>query len=290
MSSPSIDFRENREFAAELKFLVPRSIAHEIREWARANLQPDPNAGREGPVLDGYVITSLYFDTDQFDVFHRNGSYGRSKYRIRRYGDSDVAFLERKLKTRGLVSKRRSTANLAEIARLEGTVPLRDWTGYWYHQRLIARRLKPICQIAYSRTARVGMTGFGPIRLTLDEKIQSVVACGLNFRDEVGSNLISEDDVIVELKYRSDLPVLFQQLIDKFGLTPQPVSKYRLAVVALGFVTPVEKQIPADTGQLAASQLYSVFSPDHPNKPLNGNEAPPALNPERQNLGSRRAG
>src|ERR1044071_4237055 len=104
--SPSIDLRENRPFASEIKFAVNPRLGESIREWARVRLAPDPNASGEGG--DGYRITSLYFDTRQFDVFHRRGSYGRSKYRIRRYGSSAVGFLERKLKTRGLVSKRRT--------------------------------------------------------------------------------------------------------------------------------------------------------------------------------------
>src|SRR5512140_2655356 len=101
--SPSTDSRERREFASELKFLLAPAIADQVRDWARSRLAPDPNA-RDGE-CDAYHITSLYFDTDDFDVFHRRGSFGRTKYRIRRYGPSEVAFLERKLKTRGLVAK-----------------------------------------------------------------------------------------------------------------------------------------------------------------------------------------
>src|SRR5436190_16885391 len=97
--SPSLDLRENREFASEIKFQVPQNVAETIVEWARGRLSPDPNA-TEG-LSDSYQITSLYFDTDQFDVFARNGSFGRTKYRIRRYGPSETVFLERKLKTRG---------------------------------------------------------------------------------------------------------------------------------------------------------------------------------------------
>ena len=125
--SPSTDVRENREFAAELKFLVSRPLAEEIRAWARSRLSPDPNAS--GDSEDSYHITSLYFDTEQFDVFHRNGSFGRAKYRVRRYGASLDAFLERKLKTRGLVSKRRSLLNIGELERLSEGEPDRQWTG-----------------------------------------------------------------------------------------------------------------------------------------------------------------
>jgi len=104
-------------------------------------------------------------------VFHRNGSYGRSKYRIRRYGRSDVACLERKLKTRGLLAKRRSPVELEELPRLNNGDPEPGWAGQWFHQRLQARRLDPVCRIQYRRTARVAMTRNGPIRLTLDDAI-----------------------------------------------------------------------------------------------------------------------
>src|SRR5688572_2760812 len=94
--SPSTDTRENREFASETKFLVTPAVAEQIRDWARARLAPDPNAsGESNDAYDAYQITSLYFDTENFDVFHRKGSFGRSKYRIRRYGESEIAFLER---------------------------------------------------------------------------------------------------------------------------------------------------------------------------------------------------
>src|SRR5262249_4421703 len=156
-----------------------RCLAEQIRGWARTRLSPDPNAS--GGSIDGYHITSLYFDTSRYDVFHRRGSFGRSKYRIRPYDASEVAFLERKLKTRGLLSKRRSVVKLVELTRLADGKLERDWPGFWFHQRLQARRLKPVCQIAYRRTALVALSDFGPIRLTLDDDIRARSAKGLAF-------------------------------------------------------------------------------------------------------------
>ena len=233
--SPSTDMRENREFASELKFVVSRALAEQIRDWARARLSPDPNAS-DGSI-DAYQITSLYFDTKHFDAFHRRGSFGRSKYRIRRYGASEVAFLERKLKTRGLLSKRRSVVKVDELKRLSDSQPDRGWAGFWYHQRLLARRLNPVCQITYRRTARVAMTGYGPIRLTLDDDIHALSANGLVFDSDAAGLRLSEKQIIIELKYRCEMPVLFKLLVEEFALNPQPVSKYRLAAVALGLVT-----------------------------------------------------
>jgi hypothetical protein len=233
--SPSTEVRENREFASELKFVVSGALAEQVRDWARARLSPDPNVSHGS--LDAYQITSLYFDTNHFDAFHRRGSFGRSKYRIRRYGASDVAFLERKLKTGGLLCKRRSVVKVEELTRLGASKPDRGWTGFWYHQRLLARRLNPVCQISYRRTARVAMTGYGPIRLTLDDDIRALGINGLVFDGERGGMRLSEGQIIIELKYRCEMPVMFKLLVEEFALNPQPISKYRLAAVALGLVS-----------------------------------------------------
>ncbi len=244
--SPSLDVRESREFASEIKFQVPEVAGEEILEWARIRLSPDPNAADDGQI-GAYRITSLYFDSEQFDVYHRNGSFGRSKYRIRRYGPSKVVFLERKLKTRGLVSKRRASVDAVELARLQESEADADWPGFWYHQRLLARRLRPVCQISYRRIARVAMTQYGPIRLTVDRGIQTVPLNLTAFNDLAPGIGLSEDQVIVEFKFRLAMPALFKELVEKFALTPKRVSKYRLAVVALGLVEPSEPQVPTVT-------------------------------------------
>jgi hypothetical protein len=233
--SPSTEVRENCEFASELKFVVSRALAEQVRDWARARLSSDPNVS-DG-FIDAYQITSLYFDTIHFDAFHRRGSFGRSKYRIRRYGASDVVFLERKLKTGGLLSKRRSVIKLDELTRLGASKPDRGWAGFWYHQRLLARRLNPVCQISYRRTARVAMSGYGPIRLTLDDDIRALGINGLVLDGDRGGIRLSEEQIIIELKYRCEMPVLFKLLVEEFALNPQPISKYRLAAVALGLVS-----------------------------------------------------
>jgi hypothetical protein len=230
--SPSTETRENRGFAYEYKFMLSRALAGEIRDWAREKLSPDPNA--KGDASDTYLITSLYLDTEKFDVFNRRASFGRSKYRIRRYGPATSVFLERKLKTHGLVSKRRSIVGIPEIARLEGTGPINGWVGGWYLKRLLLRQLRPVCQIAYHRTARVLATKLGPIRLTIDEDVRAVPLKSLAFDDQTAGVPLLPDRAILELKYRISMPLLFKQLVAKFSLNPGPISKYQLAVAALG--------------------------------------------------------
>ena len=115
------------------------ATAEKIRAWSRLHLLPDPNASDEAG--DGYETTSLYFDTTGFDVFHRRGSFGRSKYRIRRYGPAQTAFLERKLKTRGLVSKRRSTVEIHQLERLLSVESDRQWAGHWFRRNRSRQRV-----------------------------------------------------------------------------------------------------------------------------------------------------
>ena len=231
--SPSL-VRENREFAAELKFVVPTAVGHQVRNWARANLAADPNGA--GVNQDEYRIHSIYFDTEQFDVFHRRGSYGRSKFRIRRYGEDEAIFLERKLRTNGMLTKRRSIVALPELVKLLPAQTNGPWAGSWYHRRLILRRLRPVCQIGYERTARVLMSSNGPVRLTLDEQVRAAPLVKIDFQSSEGSTLLLDGQTILELKYRLELPPIFKLLIEEFALTPARISKYRVAARELGLV------------------------------------------------------
>lgn len=226
--------RTSRTSAREIKFLLDDEAARAVRDWARAHLLPDVHGG--GPERDEYTTATLYFDTPAFDVFHRRGPFGRSKYRVRRYGTSDVVFFERKLRTADRLAKRRTAAGLGELARLGDAGVDETWPIRWFHQRLRARGLGPICRVSYHRTARVGVTAHGPMRLTLDDHLVAEATGDLAFGGGGGTPIVP-GHTLLELKYRGGLPALFEQLIAEFGLAPQAISKYRLAITALGLVT-----------------------------------------------------
>ena len=233
--SPSIQSRENRGRAWEIKFVVNPTLAEQIRGWARSRLLPDPNG--QGAHRDSYQISSLYFDTQQLDVFHRRGSYGRGKYRIRRYGESDWVFLERKLRTRRQLTKRRVMVELGALEQLSEAEPQNDWAGYWFCRRLRLRRLGPVCQLTYNRTARVAMTQYGPIRLNLDSHLRARPADSAWF-SVAHERAFCGDQVILEFKFRQTMPLLFKSLVEEFALNPSRISKYRLAAVALELDAP----------------------------------------------------
>lgn len=222
--------RETRAFACEVKFLVEPAAGAALRAWMRAHLDPDPHG--TGPAGDEYRTTSIYFDTADGDVYHRRGSFGRSKYRVRRYGASGTVFLERKLRRPGILAKRRTLVPLAALDRLQADVVDPDWAGAWFHRRLRLRAIAPVCQVSYARTARVAATIDGPARLTLDEDVRVLPVSEPGFRAADGLP-IAEPRLILEMKYRRHLPAVFKRLLETFSPAPHPASKYRLGIAAL---------------------------------------------------------
>jgi VTC domain len=227
------DSVETRAHASEIKFLVDPGLAAGIRAWARDRFAPDPHGS--GQFGDEYRTTSLYFDTSALDVFHRRGSFGRSKHRIRRYGQDDVAFLERKLRTSRRLVKRRTAVSIDSLEWLDWTgdsEPRADWEGRWFARRLAARRLRAVCQVSYRRTARVVTTSLGEARLTCDDQVRARAVRDLAFGDGPGLPVL-EGHTILEMKFRGGMPAAFRELVERFCLPRRAVSKYRLSAVAL---------------------------------------------------------
>jgi VTC domain len=226
--------REVRPQAREIKFVVDAAKAVRIRQWARIHLEPDTHGG--GPFGDEYRTTSVYFDTDALDVFNQRGSFGRCKYRIRRYGDAETVFLERKMRQPAVLAKRRTIVALEALPRVFDPMADADWPGQWFYRRVAARRLRPVCQVSYLRMARVAMRDGEQVRLTLDSNLMALPVGTMPFPcvDGLTSAAVLPGRHILEMKYRCAPPSIFLRLVEEFALTPQSASKYRLGVVARG--------------------------------------------------------
>lgn len=229
---PVFTTRETRSRAREIKFVADVAMHARLVEWARARLSPDGHGtGGHG---DEYSTSTLYFETRAFDVYNRRGSYGRSKYRIRRYGRSNTVFLERKFRTERLLAKRRSEVSIEAIAQLGGCEPDAAWAGFWFHRRVQLRRLHPLVQLSYDRVARVGQSPNGPIRLTIDRNVRALPLPDFAFLPAVGLPLLDRA-CIVEVKYQVALPALLKELAERFCLDVQKISKFRAALRSLDY-------------------------------------------------------
>ena len=141
--TPSPITRDVRTRAVEIKFLVDGDTGARVLQAARASLGPDPHGS--GLTGDQYRTTTLYFDTAELDVYHRRGSYRRAKFRVRRYGEGEVVFLERKLRTTEVLSKRRTPIPLEDLPQLSESSLDARWPGRWFRDRVQRRKLSTAC-------------------------------------------------------------------------------------------------------------------------------------------------
>lgn len=225
--------------AFEFKMLVSETVAEEILQSLRTSLEPDPHLD---PALRlAYRVTSVYFDTPALDVFHRRRGFRRHKHRIRRYGEEQQIHYERKSKKKNQVWKFRTAVPLASVNSTEDHWSTRGAeVPSWFREELDASSFQAICQIGYERSAWVGHSESGPIRLTIDRQVVGgPVVDGWFARSGTGANLLN-DDVIIEMKFLAAMPAIFKEVVERLRLEPSRVSKYRRCVSRLGLGLPVE--------------------------------------------------
>lgn len=221
--------------AFELKFLLDDQHAGRVEDWARTHLALDPHG--DASLGGAYHTTTLYFDTPELDVFHRTPSYGRRKFRARRYGMTSSVYLERKTKTGDRVSKRRVQLPCDDVALLANPMALETWPGQWFHQRLRLKNLQPAARIAYRRSAYVGACAEGPLRMTFDRELHGALTNDWRLLPGSDGLPLLARHVIVELKFLRALPQPFKDVVRDFRLNPTTVSKYRLCRDAWGAVS-----------------------------------------------------
>ena len=211
----------------EAKFLASEETIARLEDAIADRLMLDPHVDLGERA---YEVETLYFDTVEFGVYRKASGFRTTKHRIRRYGLSENAFLERKTKSQGRVRKFRTTVPVADLAR---TIEVPNDDSRWFAARVSARSLAPVCKIAYERTAYYGEGDTGPIRITFDRRLRACVAVDLDFQSAVRYMPLPISGVIVELKFTESMPMLFKNAVQAFGLTTTSTSKYRAAVEAL---------------------------------------------------------
>jgi len=218
--------------AYEMKFLLAKGQGLEVAAWAQRHLPFDIHGD---PALGyGYRTHTVYLDTPALDVYQRTGVCGRGKLRVRRYGTETALFLERKVRTEDRVRKRRTRVAADELALLDEDGA--DWSGEWFRQRQRERGLRPTLRMTYDRSAFVGVSHQGPLRLTLDHHLRVDRTADWLPRPVADGVPILTGGTILELKFHAALPALFKRLVEEFRLRPGAVSKYRLGMAAVGIL------------------------------------------------------
>ena len=221
-----------RKYRNEIKYIVSKAIALELKSKLSCILDYDPNADKNGE----YIIKSLYFDDLENTAYYEklDGVLYRKKYRIRTYNDDDKYIrLERKYKHNNLTSKDQILISKKIYSKiLDGNVEdieLKDEDNLLsqFITEIRVKHLVPSVIVEYKRTPFI--YPLSNIRITLDEKIKS----GRYNYDILDDNtqtydVINQDEVVLEVKYDEFLPEHIEKVLETVPAYRQAVSKFAL--------------------------------------------------------------
>lgn len=211
----------------ELKLVLDRTEAERVRAWASTRLDAD----RFSPGGAPYLVHSLYLDTQALDIYNRTWDEDGTKYRIRRYGDEQVVWLERKRRKGILVRKRRARWSLDRLPEILSEDRRLDGWEEKFRDRIRGSRLGARLLISYPRSAwTFGKNG----RLTLDWGVEARRPAGDRPFDLAGPAAIATTGVVLELKYDDERPPVFDEVLEFLGREAGSFSKYSHGVEASG--------------------------------------------------------
>lgn len=216
----------------EIKYLCSESTARYLSNVLAAVMEKDSNVSETGR----YMIDSLYFDDYLRSCARENieGADPRSKWRIRIYNNNtDMIRLECKHKHNGMCKKRSCVITREELAALtcaDGV--LSEYIGREalldeFISQMIGWGYRPAVIVSYEREPYI--SPLGNTRITFDRKIvSSNEFSGFGRRKTFGRALLSEDMLVLEVKYDDFLPDVYRQIISSAVLERTAFSKYCL--------------------------------------------------------------
>lgn len=238
--SPSL-VQERRGAAKEIKFLLNWNLLEGIESDIGKALSLDPYCVNQPE--SSYLVESLYLDTTDRKVLHRQDGYRKHKYRVRRYGQSGPLFVERKTKRNSIVQKFRTAIEFSDLATIPRQAGLETdtkqgeeanpWKGAWFRDEISTKQLQPACKLSYFRRAYFGEISNIAVRVTIDRDLTASLQneWAIDTSDPMHCVLpLDQSTFILELKFVDELPLLFKKLIADFQLSPATFSKYRNSI------------------------------------------------------------
>ncbi len=240
----------------ELKYRIAESKARAIAEYVRAYIEPDRYAKLRP--RGEYPITSLYLDSDGFQLARETleGKKNRFKLRIRGYSENPESpcFFEVKRRVSTVILKSRARVRHEDIAPilLTGRIP----TGHKTDENALRQFLlyvnyiqaKPLVLVRYMREAYEG-DGDNRVRVTFDRRL----CFKITREPKVELNGPGWQDArlgftILEIKFTAKYPAWLSRMVKMFNLKQGAMSKYASSVqlsCAAGFCAPRRYDVDA---------------------------------------------
>ncbi len=226
------DLKDSRfEFKYRVRYQDYLRIKNSIRRY----MKEDDFTKKSNDV--GYLVRSLYFDTYDYQAYQEkmSGDNQRTKIRIRSYdrclNENTVLRVELKHRDRNLVIKRSTFVNDIKLNNFEKN-------NLWEYQNdavleefnrlLRGRSFEPKVLIEYYRE------GFRTpikedVRITFDHQVKSSESKKL-FPDKSHFRIHHYNDIIMEVKFKEQLPLWLKPIIHQHGLTIIANSKFTQAI------------------------------------------------------------
>lgn len=205
----------------EKKYILDNEQFKKIKTKLKEYMEPDKH--HEGE----YTISSIYLDTDNFDMIRKSMDKPiyKEKVRLRSYGvpnKTDKVFLEIKKKYNGLGNKRRIKLNLEDAYKfINKEINNNSQIGKELEYIIKQNNLKPKIFIAYDRLA-FEKDNF---RITLDYNIRYRIE-DINLEYGDSGKLLDKNIFILEAKALNSYPNWFIKLLEEEKLYPNSFSKY----------------------------------------------------------------
>jgi SPX domain protein involved in polyphosphate accumulation len=229
----------------EIKYLVDRSKRTALTQDLQAFMCADSHSGPGG----GYTIRSLYFDTPDYRTYHEKiaGTAVRHKLRIRAYGDDvrSTPWVRLEVKSRYLnyIHKIAMDVSREEYGEIERSLArrilppahlLRSDSGAKEFFRLQRQQnMQPVIIVQYRRQA-FERQDINRVRVNFDDELVATRNLALLQPLKGARRVLQHGGAVLEIKMDNAMPFWLHDLIAKYDLQNEAISKYCYAVRSQG--------------------------------------------------------
>lgn len=212
----------------ERKYLMDFLVYEKVKEKLKYFLKYDPLGDKKGR----YAVSSIYFDSPDYKFYTEktDGEKIRNKVRFRSYSDisgnsNSPIFLEIKKRINQNIFKKKLKLS-SEINLFLNNSPTKeeDIVSEFYLLKE-TYDLKAAAQVTYIRQALIN-NFFPKLRITFDYNIQCR-NIDMDLKNIFCKNqVLPKNQVIMEVKYNTIIPVFVKNIIENNNLTLTTFSKY----------------------------------------------------------------
>jgi len=234
----------------ELKYLIDRTTRTALAKDIAAFMPPDTHTGTKG----SYIVRSIYLDTPDYMAYHQKlaGSAIRHKLRVRSYGEdpSNPPFVRLEVKSKYLSIIHKITVDFPKDKFNEIMHAIKhrrmppahifqnDGISKEFFRLQKQYNMMPQIYVQYRRQAWEHIQ-LDRVRINFDEDLIASRDLDLLKAPKSYRRLLKYNHVILEIKLDGGIPYWVHQLINKYNLQNQAVSKFCNAIRSEAYLSSV---------------------------------------------------